>query len=69
MGLFYNDKNACFRIRVSFGNQNSMIRHVNGTFSPLFQLKQNEYYTLKFTYENFVCSHLKTRRGFLYKDI
>ncbi len=69
MGLYYNDKNVCFRIRVSFENQNSMTKHINDTFSPLFQLKQNEYCSLKFTYENFVCSHLNMKRAFLYKDI
>ena len=69
MGIYYNDKNVCFRIRVSFENQNIMKRHTKDTFSPLFQLKQNEYYSLKFTYKNFVCSHLKTKREFLYKDI
>lgn len=69
MGVYYNDKNVCFRIRVSFENQNIMKRHTKDTFSPLFQLKQKEYYSLKFTYKNFVCSHLKTKREFLYKDI
>ena len=69
MGIYYNDKNVCFRIRVSFENQNIMKRHTKDTFSPLFQLKQNEYYSLKFKYKNFVCSHLKTKREFLYKDI
>lgn len=69
MGVYYNDKNVCFRIRVSFENQNIMKRHTKDAFSPLFQLKQNEYYSLKFKYKNFVCSHLKTKREFLYKDI
>lgn len=69
MGVYYNDKNVCFRIRVSFENQNIMKRHTKDTFSPLFQLKQNEYYSLKFTYKDFVCSHLKTKKEFLYKDI
>lgn len=69
MGIYYNDKNVCFRIRVSFENQNIMKRHTKDNLSPLFQLKQNEYYSLKFTYKNFVCSHLKTKRAFLYKDI
>lgn len=69
MGLYYNDKNVCFRIRISFENQNLMTKHINDTFSPLFLLKQNEYYSLKFTYENFVCCHLKIKRAFLYKDI
>ena len=69
MGIYYNDKKVCFRIRVSFENQNIMKRHTNDAFPPLFQLKQNEYYSLKFTYKNFVCSHLKTKREFLYKEI
>ena len=69
MGVYYNDKNVCFRIRVSFENQNIMKRHTKDAFSPLFQLKQNEYYSLKFKYKNFVCSYLKTKREFLYKDI
>ena len=62
MGVYYNDKNVCFRTRVSFENQNIMKRHTKDAFSPLFQLKQNEYYSLKFKYKNFVCSHLKTKR-------
>ena len=69
MGLYYNDKKMCFRIRVSYENQNAMTKHINDAFSPLFQLKQNEYCSLKFTYKNFICSHLKTKRAFLYKDI
>ena len=69
MGIYYNDKKVCFRIRVSFENQNIMKRHTKDAFPPLFPLKQNEYYSLKFTYKNFVCSHLKTRREFLYKEI
>jgi len=69
MGLYYNDKNVCFRIRVSFENQNIMKRHTQDTFLPLFQLKQNEYYSLKFEYKSFTCSYSKTKREFSYKDI
>lgn len=69
MGLYYNDKKMCFRIRVSHENQNLMIKHTNDTFSPLFQLGQNEYFSLKFTYKNISCSYLKKTREFLYKDI
>lgn len=68
MGVYY-DKNVCFRIRVSFENQNITKPHIKDNFSPLFQLKQSEYYSLKFTYKNFVCSQLKDHKEFLYKDI
>lgn len=69
MGLYYNDKNVCFRIRVFFENQNLMTQYIENTFSPVFQLKNDEYYSLKFEYEKFFCSHLKAKREFLYKDI
>ena len=69
MGLYYNDKKMCFRICVSHENQNLMIKHTNDTFSPLFQLGQNEYFSLKFTHKTFSCSYLKKTQEFLYRDI
>jgi len=67
--LYYNNKNVCFRIRVTFENQNLMTQYIENTFSPVFQLKNHEHYALKFEYKKFFCSHLKTKREFLYKDI
>lgn len=69
MGFYYSDKKVCFRIRVSFENQNLMTKYIENTFSPVFLLKRDEYYSLKFEHEKFFCSYLKTKQEFLYKDI
>lgn len=69
MGLYDTDKNVCFRIYVSFENQNTMMKHVRTDCSALFPLQKGEYFSLKLTYKSFSCSHLKTKRDFLYKDI
>ncbi len=62
-------KNVNFRITVSYDNQNRMKTHINDAFSPLFDLKNGEQYSLRFENANFVCSYSKTKREFLYRDI
>lgn len=69
MGLYYDDKKICFRIHVSYEDHNLLTKHIDEAFSPLFLLKEDEYFSLKFEYEKFCCSHLKTKQKFLYKDI
>lgn len=68
MGLFYR-REECFRIRVSFENQNIMMRHIDVSYSPLFTLKRDQFYLLKFENKVFTCTCLKTKQRFVYKDI
>ena len=69
MGLFYRREEECFRIRVSFENQNVMMKHIDASLSPLFTLKRDQYYTLKLAKKSFTCTCSKTKQQFDYKDI
>lgn len=66
---YYNVKNTCLRIRVSYENQSSMSKYIDASFTPLFALKKDQHYSLQFEFKTFTCSHLKVKHTFFYKDV
>lgn len=69
MRSYYSDKKVCFRIRVSFENMERMKPHIDTSYVPLFALKKDKYYSLRFEYKIFTCSHQGKKQEFSYNDI
>ncbi len=69
MGLFHSDKAICLRLRVSFENQRILCDHIDAPYAPLFQIKQNQFYNIRFEYKDFTCTFQSKKQKFTYEDI
>lgn len=69
MKLFYSDKDICMRLRVSYENQERLKEHIDTSFAPLFSLKRDQFFNIKFEYKTFTCTCQGKKQEFSYKDI
>ncbi len=69
MKLFYSDKNICMRLCVSYENQERLKKQIDVSFSPLFQLKRDQFFYITFEYKTFTCTCQEKKQEFAYKDI
>ena len=69
MELFYSDKDICVRLRVSYDNQERLKPHIARYFAPLFTLKRDQFFNVRFEYKTFTCTYQGKKQEFSYKDI
>ena len=69
MKLFYSDKDICMRLRVSYDNQEKLKTHVDQSFIPLFALKRDQFFNIRFEHKAFACSYQEKKQEYSYKDI
>ena len=69
MKLFYSDKDICMRLRVSYDNQERLKPHIARSFAPLFVLKRDQFFNVRFEYKTFTCTYQRKKQEFSYKDI
>ena len=69
MELFYSDKDICMRLRVSYDNQERLKPHIARYFAPLFTLKRDQFFNVRFEYKTFTCTYQGKKQEFSYKDI
>ncbi len=69
MKLFHNDKDICMRLCVSYENQERLKAHVDTSFAPLFALRYNQFFNIRFEYKTFTCTCQEKKQDFSYKDI
>ena len=69
MKLFYSDKNICMRLRVSYENQERLKAHIDTSFAPLFALKRDQFFNIRFEYKTFTCTYQGKKQEFSYKDV
>lgn len=69
MKLFYNDKDICLRLRISYENQERLKEQVDTPFAPLFSLKRDSFFNARFEYKSFTCTYQEKKQVFSYKDI
>ncbi len=69
MKLFYSDKNICLRIRVSYENQERLQTKISASASPLFSLKRDGFFNIRFEYKSFTCTYQGKKQEFSYKDV
>lgn len=67
--LFYSDKDICIRLRVSDENQERLKDKVSKSFAPLFALKRNQFFNIRFEYKTFTCTYQGKKQEYTYKDI
>ena len=68
MKLFYSDKDICLRIRVSYENQEKLQAQISAA-SPLFLLKRDHFFNIRFEYKSFTCTYQGKKQEFSYKDV
>lgn len=69
MNLFHSDKDICLRIRVSYENQEKLQAKTPISYHPLFLLKHDHSFNIKFEYKSFTCSYQGKKQVILYSDI
>ena len=69
MKAFHSDKDICMHLRVYYDNQERLKHHVAQSFVPLFALKRDQFFNIRFEYKNFTCTYQGKKQEFLYKDI
>lgn len=69
MKLFHSDKDICLRLRVSYENQERLKAHIDTSFAPLFTLKRDQFFNVRFEYKTFTCTYQGKKQDFSYKDI
>ena len=69
MKLYYSDKDICMRFRVSCENQERLKTHIDQSFAPLFTLKCDQFFNIRFEYKTFTCTYQGKKQEFSYKDI
>lgn len=69
MKLFYSDKDICMRLRVSYDNQERLKLHIDQSFAPLFALKRDQFFNIRFEYKTFTCTYQGKKQEVSYKDI
>lgn len=69
MKLFYSDKDICMRLRVSYENQERLKAHIDTAFAPLFALKRDQFFNIRFEYKTFTCTYQGKKQECSYKDI
>ena len=69
MKLFYSDKDICLRIRVSYENQEKLQTQIPKSTSPLFTLKRDHFFNIRFEYKSFTCTYQGKKQEFSYGDV
>ena len=69
MKLFYSDKDICMRLRVSYDNQERLKLHIDQSFAPLFALKRDQFFNIRFEYKTFTCTYQGKKQEVSYEDI
>ena len=69
MNLFYSDKDICLRIRVSYENQKKLKAQISASASPLFALKRDHFFNIRFEYKSFTCTYQGKKKEFSYSDV
>ena len=69
MKLFYSDKDICLRIRVSYENQEKLKAQISASASPLFALKRDHFFNIRFEYKSFTCTYQGKKQEFSYGDV
>lgn len=69
MKLFYSDNDICMRLRVSYDNQEKLKTYIDQSFTPLFALKRDQFFNIRFEYKTFTCTYQGKKQEFSYKDI
>ena len=69
MKLFYSDKDICLRIRVSYENQEKLKAQISALSSPLFALKRDHFFNIRFEYKSFTCTYQGKKKEFSYSDV
>lgn len=69
MKLFYGDKDICLHIRVSYENQEKLQTQISTSASPLFTLKRDHFFNIRFEYKNFTCTYQGEKQEFSYHDV
>ena len=69
MKLFYSDKDICMRLRISYDNQEKLKTYIDHSFTPLFTLKRDQFFNIRFEYKTFTCTYQGKKQEFSYKDI
>ena len=69
MNPFYSDKNICLRLRVSYENQERLKAHCHTSHLPLFSLKRDQFFNIRFEYKTFTCTYKEKKQTFSYSDV
>lgn len=69
MKLFHSDKDIRFCLCVSYENQERFKAHIDAAFSPLFPLKRDRCFHIKWEYQSFTCTYQGKKQRFPYNEI
>ena len=66
---FYNEKNIRIHLRVSYENQERLKARIDPSAAPLFPLKRNQFFNVRFEYKSFTLTYQGKKQEFAYSDI